>query len=70
MSTMVESTLIEHIEVDPRLRNLCGWINSREIPSESTFSRAFAEFAESDLAGRMNEALIKERDLYLKVPQI
>ena len=52
--------LIERLEVDPRLRNLCGWIFTREIPSESTFSRAFAEFAESDLAGRMHEASIKE----------
>ena len=52
--------LIDRLEVDPRLRNLCGWIFTREIPSESTFSRAFAEFAENDLAGRMHEALIKE----------
>ena len=49
--------LIERLEVAPRLRALCGWIYTREIPSESTFSRAFAE---SDLAGRMHEALIKE----------
>ena len=52
--------LIGRLEVDPRLRNLCGWIFAREIPSESTFSWAFAEFAESDLAGQMHEALIKE----------
>ena len=52
--------LIERLEVDSRLRNLCGWVITREIPSESTFSWAFAEFAESDLAGRMQEALIKE----------
>ena len=52
--------LIDRLEVDLRLRNLCGWIFTREIPSESTFSRAFVEFAENDLAGRMHEALIKE----------
>ena len=57
---LTTSAPIERLEVDPRLRNLCGWIFTREIPSESTFSRAFAEFAESDLAGRMHEALIKE----------
>ena len=34
--------LFERLEVDPRLRNLCGWVFTREIPSESTFSRAFA----------------------------
>ena len=52
--------LIERLEVDPQLRNLCGWICTHEIPSESTFSWAFAEFAENDLAGRMHKALIKE----------
>ena len=52
--------LIERLEVDPRLRKLCGWIYVREIPSESLFSRAFAEFAQSDLAGQMHEALVKE----------
>ena len=52
--------LIERLEVDPRLRHHCGWIFTREIPSESKFSRAFAEFSGSDLAGRMHEALVKE----------
>ena len=42
------------------MRNLCGWVLVHEIPSESTFSRAFAEFAESNLPGRMHEALVKE----------
>ena len=53
--------LIERLEDDRRLRNLCGWVFTREIPSESTFSRAFAEFAKNDFAGQMHEALIKER---------
>ena len=52
--------LIERHEVDRRLRNLCGWVLIHETPSESTFSRAFAEFSGSDLAGRMHEALVKE----------
>ena len=54
------TALIERLEVDPRLHRLCGWSRADEVPSESTFSRAFAEFAESDLAGRMYEALIGE----------
>ena len=58
--TPTTRALIERLEVDPRLRNLCGWIFTREIPSESTFSRTFAEFTENDLAGRMHEALVKE----------
>ena len=31
-----------------------------KIPSESTFSRAFAKFAESNLPGRIHEALVKK----------
>ena len=52
--------LFEHLKVDRQMRNQCGWVLPGEIPSESTFSRAFAEFAESDIAGQMHEALVKE----------
>jgi hypothetical protein len=41
------------------LRRLCGWQHPKQIPSESTFSRAFAEFTESELPSRVHEALIK-----------
>jgi Transposase DDE domain/Transposase domain (DUF772) len=54
------SGLIERLAVDATLRRLCGWHRAGEVPSESTFSRAFAEFAESGLPGRVHEALIKE----------
>ena len=47
--------LVERLKVDRQMRNLCGWVLIHEIPSESTFSRAFAEFAESDLPGRMHK---------------
>jgi hypothetical protein len=52
--------LIERVEADKTLRRLCGWSRPAEVPSESTFSRAFAEFAESELPSRMHEALIKQ----------
>src|SRR5215471_21791977 len=51
--------LIERLQVDKQLRRLCGWQHPKQIPSESTFSRAFAEFAESELPSRVHEALIK-----------
>jgi transposase len=51
--------LIERLQVDKQLRRLCGWRHSKQIPSESTFSRAFAEFTESELPSRVHEALIK-----------
>ncbi len=44
--------LIERLQEDGKLRRLCGWIRAGEVPSESTFSRAFAEFAASALPER------------------
>lgn len=52
--------LIDRLKVDKVLRRLCGWERAKEIPSESTFSRAFAEFAETNLPGKVHEALIKD----------
>ena len=40
------------------LRRLCGW-ESSALPSEATFSRAFAGFAEGALPSRLHEALIE-----------
>jgi len=51
--------LIERIQIDKTLRRLCGWSQAWEVPSESTFSRAFAEFAGTELPSRLHEALIK-----------
>jgi len=52
--------LIERMEVDKTLRRLCGWSRPSEVPSEATFSRAFAEFADSALPSRLHEALIRQ----------
>jgi hypothetical protein len=49
--------LIERLVVDKTLRRLCGWERPGDLCSESTFSRAFAEFAES---ARIHAALIKQ----------
>lgn len=53
------SGLIERLAVDATLRRLCGWERASQVPSESTFSRAFAEFAQSSLPSLVHEALIK-----------
>jgi hypothetical protein len=52
--------LLERLSVDAALRRICGWESVREIPHESQFSRAFAEFAETQLPQRLHEALIAE----------
>jgi hypothetical protein len=53
------TALIERLTIDRSLRRICGFPLHRNLPSESTFSRAFEEFAESKLAERVHEALIK-----------
>src|ERR1035438_9172526 len=52
--------MLERLSVDTALRRICGWESLREIPHESQFSRAFAEFAETQLPQRLHEALIAE----------
>jgi transposase len=54
--------LIEQLSSNPNLRRLCGWERAKDIPSESTFSRAFDEFAVSGLPARVHEALIEKHE--------
>jgi hypothetical protein len=52
--------LLERLQSDARLRRLCGWERASEIPSEATFSRAFAEFSRSQLAVKVHAAIIEK----------
>src|SRR5271167_3124437 len=52
--------LIGMLSADQTLRRLCGWQRAGEVPSEATFSRAFAAFAASALPSRLHDALIKQ----------
>lgn len=52
--------LLERLKSDKNFRRICGWESVYQIPSESTFSRAFAEFAESTLPTQVHEALIRK----------
>ena len=51
--------LLDRVHADPTLRRLCGWSRRSEIPSEATFSRAFAEFADSEFPARVHAAMIR-----------
>lgn len=52
--------LLERLESDTNLRRLCGWERKKEVPSEATFSRAFAEISASKLLEEMHRALIEK----------
>jgi hypothetical protein len=49
--------LLERLHQDGQLRRICGWETARQVPHESTFSRAFAGFAEMELPQFVHEAL-------------
>jgi hypothetical protein len=53
-------TLIDTLRNSPALRRICGWERQADIPDESTFSRAFAEFAATMLPQRVHAALIEK----------
>jgi transposase len=52
--------LVEQLRNDARLRRICGWERLAAVPSEATFSRAFAEFTHSELPARVHEAMIEQ----------
>ena len=52
--------LLDRLACDKKLRRICGWEQKCGIPSESTFSRAFAEFSESQLPACVHQAMISE----------
>ena len=56
------SSLIEALKATPSLRKICGFEQVSDITSESNFSRAFGEFADSGLGDKVHEALV-ERSL-------
>ena len=51
--------LYDALQARPTLRRLCGWESLSQIPSLSTFCRAFAQFAEDELPQKIHEALVK-----------
>jgi hypothetical protein len=53
------SALIERLQIDRALRRICGWERRSEVPSEATFSRAFAAFAAQGLPERVHEQLVR-----------
>ena len=52
--------LLAALGSDAQLRRICGWKEAWQVPHESCFSRAFAEFARMELPQFVHEALIRE----------
>jgi hypothetical protein len=54
-------SLIDQLLGSASLRRLCGWETRGDVPSESTFSRAFAAFAAGKLPEAVHAALVAEQ---------
>jgi hypothetical protein len=52
--------LLVALASDAQLRRICGWNEPWQVPHESTFSRAFDEFARMELPQFVHETLIRE----------
>lgn len=52
--------LLERLQSEASLRRVCGWERQSELPSEATFSRAFAEFSQSQLVVKVHAAVIEK----------
>src|SRR3972149_2149792 len=51
--------LLKDLQRSPNLKRICGFSSIREIPSESTFSRAFFEFAKDGLGEKVHKVLVE-----------
>lgn len=52
--------LMDRLRVDEALRRFCGWEQVCAIPHESKFSRAFAEFAASQLPQQLHGLIVEK----------
>ena len=52
--------LIRALQAAENLRRICGFTTPGSVPSESTFSRALTQFANSDLGSRVHNSLVQE----------
>lgn len=53
------TALRERLSIDSKLRRICGFSAWHKLPSESTFSRAFAQFAKDGIADKAHAAMVQ-----------
>ena len=52
--------LVNLLESDVKLKEICGWESFQRIPSESKFSRVFAEFSDIGLPDIVHQKIVSE----------
>ena len=53
--------LLDAVQHNPTLRRVCGWETAGTVPSEATFSRAFAAFAQDEVAQHIHAAMFQRQ---------
>ncbi len=53
--------LIEYLKGCTSLRRLCGFESAWQVPSKSTFSRAFTQFSKDQILSDIHNGLIKDK---------
>ena len=53
--------MIEYLQGCPSLRRLCGFESAWQVPSKSTFSRAFTQFSKDQILNEILNGLIKDK---------
>jgi hypothetical protein len=51
---------IEALKASPGFRRICGFVRRAQVPSQATFSRAFAEFTKLGLGEKVHAALVEQ----------
>jgi hypothetical protein len=52
--------VLDRLRVDAVLRRICGWETAGQVPDETVFSRAFAQFARSEFPQQVHAALVEK----------
>jgi hypothetical protein len=52
------AALSEPLSIDSKLRRIFGFLVWHKLPSESTFSRIFAQFTKDDIADKVHAAMV------------
>ena len=53
------AALSERLSIDSKLRHIFGFLAWHKLPSESTFSPAFAQFTKDDSADKVHAAMVQ-----------
>ena len=53
------AALSERLSIDSKLRHIFGFLVWHKLPSESTFSRIFAQFTKDDIADKVHAAMVQ-----------